>query len=91
MQVKVTRNSKPVGAVESIELAGDVATVVAAEGSELDGLLYYNATRDGRPRLGLYLDKEGEDGKQMVVDQRFIVESLGSATYKLHARLEIPQ
>ena len=81
MPAKVTRNTKTLDGVTSIEIAGDTATLEVETGSILDGLLYYNATRDGRPRLGLQL--EGEEKSN--INQRFIIESVGGSTYKLHA------
>jgi|13_taG_2_1085334.scaffolds.fasta_scaffold71820_1 hypothetical protein len=81
MPAKVTRNTKPVDGVISIEIAGDTATLEVETGSVLDGLLYYNATRDGRPRLGLTLDGE----EKANINTRFIIENLGGSTYKLHA------
>lgn len=73
MPAKVTRNMKEVRGASAIEINGDSATVEVEIGSELDGLLYYNWTREGEPRLGLG-DKS---------HQRFKVEHLGDARYKL--------
>ena len=81
MPAKVTRNTKPVDGAVSIEIAGDTVTVEVETGSILDGLLYYNAARDGRPRLGLQC--EGDEKAR--VNERFIVEKLDGSTYKLHA------
>lgn len=84
MPAKVLRNTKPITGAVSIEIAGDTATVEVETGSELDGLLYYNATRDGRPRLNLKPDDETEG-----FSQRFIVEPLEGSKYKLHARTKL--
>lgn len=80
MPVSVLRNTKPINGAVSIEIAGDTATVETETGSELDGLLYYNATIDGRPRLNLKPNENDTFGG------RFIVESMGGSKYKLHAR-----
>lgn len=82
MPASVLRNTKPIPGVVGIEIAGDTATVEVERGSELDGLLYYNATCDGRPRLNLKPD--GSDGEAF--GGRFIIESLDGSKYKLHAR-----
>jgi len=73
MPAKVTRNLKEVTGAVSIELTGDTARVEVETGSELDGLLYYNWTRDGRPRLGL------NDAPH----QRFKIAHIGGAAYEL--------
>ena len=75
----VLRNSKPMNGVTSIPIAGKPATVEVEMGSELDGFLYYNATRDGRPRLSLRVgDKPGSD-----TSAQFIISNRGDATYEL--------
>lgn len=73
MPAKVTRSLKEVTGAVSIEVAGETARVEVETGSELDGLLYYNWTRDGRPRLGL------NDAPH----QRFKIAHVENATYEL--------
>lgn len=79
METKVMRNAKEIDGATAINIAGTKATIEVATGSELDGLLYYNWTRDGRPRLGFH-DK---------TSQRFKIEKTGDNTYELEGLLEI--
>jgi len=73
MPAKVMRNQKEVTGAVEIAIQGESATVEVETGSELDGILYYNWTRDGRPRLGL----------QDAPHQRFKISHIGGTKYEL--------
>lgn len=83
MQASVMRNTKPLDGATSVEIAGRTATVEVEVGSELDGFLYYQATRDGRPRLTL---KTGGDES---FSRRFIVVNTGGAVYSLTSETDL--
>lgn len=82
MRVNLSRNCKLIPGAKRIEIAGKTATVEVETGSELDGLLYYNATRDGRPRLGLHLSEEDRRAKYSL---RFQIKNEGGSVYRLEA------
>jgi hypothetical protein len=72
-------NCKPLNGATSIEIAGNKARVEVETGSELDGLLYYNWTRKGSPRLGF----------DQSTRHRFKIQKVGDKTYELESDTEI--
>ena len=81
MPDQVLRNEKIIPGAVAITVSGSTATVDVEVGSELDGLLYYNATRDGRPRLVL---RHG-DGEPQRASHRFQVGLPTAGRYELTA------
>ena len=84
MQAQVRYNAKALDGAVSIEIAGNVATVEAEVGSELDGMLYYNWTRRGNPKFTL---SQGHAGSE--VTRRFDIEHVGGHRYTLTSQWEL--